>query len=192
MTDMPSALAPLAECIGAGRVLIDDDARTLYGQDVSGDAQPITAVVRPADMDDLIATVRFAAEHDFVIAPRGGGMSYSGGYVCSHERTLCLDMAAMGEVVEINAEDMYVRVQAGCTWKALHEALEPHGLRTPFWGTLSGIGAASRSCWPMAACCAPAPGPAPARHPSSATTAPTSRDCSPATTGRSASRRPPR
>ena len=141
MTDMPSALAPLAECIGAERVLIDDDARTLYGQDVSGDAQPIAAVVRPADMDDLIATVRFAAEHDFVIAPRGGGMSYSGGYVCGHERTLCLDMAAMGEVVEINAEDMYVRVQAGCTWKALHEALEPNGLRTPFWGTLSGIGA---------------------------------------------------
>ena len=26
------------------------------------------------------------------------------------------------------------------TWKALHEALEPHGLRTPFWGTLSRIG----------------------------------------------------
>ena len=141
MSDIPPALAPLAARIGAERLLFDDASRALYGQDVSGDAEPLSAVVRPAGTDDLIATVRFAANHDFVVAPRGGGLSYSGGYVCRHQRTLCLDMAAMGEVLEINAEDMYVRVQAGCTWKALHEALEPHGLRTPFWGTLSGIGA---------------------------------------------------
>ncbi|MCY4213635.1 MAG: FAD-binding oxidoreductase [Gammaproteobacteria bacterium] len=141
MSDLPTALAPLAVRIGAERLLIDDDALTLYGQDVSGEAHPLSAVVRPADISDLLATVRFAAEHGFVVAPRGGGMSYSGGYVCPRGRTLCLDMAAMGEVLEINAEDMYVRVQAGCTWKALHEALEPHGLRTPFWGTLSGLGA---------------------------------------------------
>ena len=139
MSDLPPALAPLAARIGAERLLIDDDARTLYGQDVSGEAQPLSAVVRPAGIGDLVAAARFAAEHGFVIAPRGGGMSYSGGYVCSHERTLCLDMAAMGEILEINAEDMYVRVQAGCTWKDLHEALEPRGLRTPFWGTLSGL-----------------------------------------------------
>ena len=139
MSDFASALAPLARRIGAERLLLDDDARALYGQDVSGDAEPVSAVVRPEGLDDLIAAVRFAAEHDFVVAPRGGGMSYSGGYVCHRERTLCLDMAGMGEVLEINAEDMYVRVQAGCTWNALHEALEPHGLRTPFWGTLSGL-----------------------------------------------------
>ena len=134
-----NALAPLAERIGADRVLADAASRALYGQDVSGDAHAVRAVVRPASVPDLVETARFAREHDFVLVPRGGGMSYSGGYVCHRERALCLDMADMGELVEINTEDMYVTVQAGCTWKALHEALEPHGVRTPFWGTLSGI-----------------------------------------------------
>ena len=137
----PDSLAVLAERIGADRLLSDKASRTLYGQDVSGDARPVRAVVRPASVAHLVETVRFAGTHDFVVAPRGGGLSYSSAYVCPHERTLCLDMAAMRDIIEINTDDMYVTVQAGCTWKALHEALAPRGVRTPFWGTLSGIGA---------------------------------------------------
>jgi FAD/FMN-containing dehydrogenase len=33
---------------------------------------------------------------------------------------------------------MYVTVEAGCTWAELDAALAPHGLRTPFWGPMSG------------------------------------------------------
>ena len=138
---MPDPLAALAERIGQERLLADEATRTLYGQDVSGDAHAVRAVVRPASVAHLVETVRFCREHDFVVAPRGGGLSYSGAYVCHDRRAICLDMAAMGDVVEVNAEDMYVTVQAGCTWKKLHETLEPRGLRTPFWGTLSGVGA---------------------------------------------------
>ena len=134
-------LATLVERIGADRLLTDEASRTLYGQDVSGDAHAVTAVVRPASIVHLIEIAKFAWKHNFVLVPRGGGLSYSGGYVCHDPRTLCLDMATMGEVLEINTDDMYVTVQAGCTWKKLHEALEPFGVRTPFWGTLSGIGA---------------------------------------------------
>ena len=137
----PDPLATLAERIGAERLLSDEASRTLYGQDVSGDAHAVTAVVRPASVPHLVETVRFAGEHDFVVVPRGGGLSYSSAYVCPRERTLCLDMAAMSEVLEINTTDMYVTVQAGCSWKKLHEALGPRGVRTPFWGTLSGVGA---------------------------------------------------
>ena len=136
-----NSLALLAERIGEDRVLVDEASRGLYGEDVSGAAGPVDAVVRPAGVQHLVETVLFAREHDFVLVPRGGGLSYSAGYVGDRERTLCLDMAAMSGIVEINTADMYVTVQAGCTWKALHEALEPHSVRTPFWGTLSGIGA---------------------------------------------------
>ena len=135
------SLTALAVRIGAERLLSDEASRTLYGQDVSGDAHAVTAVVRPASVAHLVETVRFANEHDFAVVPRGGGLSYSSAYVCPSERTLCLDMAAMSEVLEVNTADMYVTVQAGCSWKKLHEALKPHGVRTPFWGTLSGIGA---------------------------------------------------
>ena len=134
-------LAGLRNRIGDARVHCDAATRVLYGQDVAGDAAALVAVVRPGDVADLAETVRFAHAHDFVVVPRGGGLSYSGGYVCPAHRTLCLDMAAMDDVVDVNREDMVVTVQAGCTWKKLHETLEPLGLRTPFWGTLSGIAA---------------------------------------------------
>ena len=133
------ALAALADAMGVDAVLADGELRDRYGQDVSGDASLPLAVVRPRSTDDLVRLMRVAAEQDLVIAPRGGGMSYSSGYVCPGGRTLCLDMAAMNEVLEVNTEDMYVRVQAGCTWARLHEALAPLDVRTPFWGTLSGI-----------------------------------------------------
>ena len=134
-----SLLPRLVESLGADTVALDTVTRELYGQDISGDEQPVLAVVRPARTEDVVRTVDFAREHDLVIAPRGGGMSYSSGYVCPGGRTLCLDMARMDEVVEVNAQDMYVTVQAGCTWRTLNESLAPLGLRTPFRGTLSGL-----------------------------------------------------
>ncbi len=134
-----SHIEALAELLGGDSVLIDDAARELYGQDISGDSHPVLAVVRPVSTEAVVETVAFAGARGLVIAPRGGGMSYSGGYVCPDDRTLCLDMGRMNEVLEINTEDMYVTVQAGCTWQSLHEALAPLGLRTPFWGTLSGL-----------------------------------------------------
>ena len=134
-----SAFDVLAERLGEGAVLLDARSREIYGQDVSGDACPVHAVVRPSNTADLVEVVRFAGRHGLALVPRGGGMSYSSGYVCKEASALCLDMAAMGAVVEINAEDMYATVQAGCTWAKLHQALEPLGLRTPYWGTLSGI-----------------------------------------------------
>ena len=34
---------------------------------------------------------------------------------------------------------MLVTVEAGCTWAQLYDVLRPMGLRTPLWGTLSGL-----------------------------------------------------
>jgi FAD/FMN-containing dehydrogenase len=135
----PEALAELRRELGPERVLTDPQSLDLYGQDVSGDSHPALLVVRPKDTAQLAAAVRFAAAQDLVVVPRGGGMSYSGGYVCHQPNVLTVDLGDMNQILEINTEDMYVTVQAGCTWMALHEALEPQGVRTPFWGTLSGI-----------------------------------------------------
>ena len=38
-------------------------------------------------------------------------------------------------------EDGYVTVEAGCTWAKLNEALEATGMRTGYWGPLSGVNA---------------------------------------------------
>lgn len=65
-------------------------------------------------------------------------MSYTKGFIPSKDKTGVLDLSKMNKIIEINVDDMYVTVQAGVTWQQLYEALKPHGVRTPFWGPLSG------------------------------------------------------
>ena len=72
------------------------------------------------------------------VVPRGGGMSYTSGYTPKQANTMLVDMRKMNRVIEVNADDMYVIVETGCTWKELYETLAPHGVRTPYWGPLSG------------------------------------------------------
>ncbi len=80
-----------------------------------------------------------AAAERLALIPRGGGMSYTSGYVAPISGALIVDLGRMQRILEINETDMTVTVEAGCTWHALYEALHPKGLRTPLWGTLSGL-----------------------------------------------------
>lgn len=66
-------------------------------------------------------------------------MSYTGGYVPAGDRTVSLDMSRMNRIVRISRDDMTVTVEAGVTWKDMNEALAAQGLRTPFWGPMSGL-----------------------------------------------------
>ncbi|TXS92007.1 FAD-binding oxidoreductase [Parahaliea maris] len=132
-------LQRLAAGIGDEHVLTDEHSRQLYAQDVYATGKPALAVVRPGSTGELGEVVRLATEAGYAILPRGGGMSYTGGYLPVEDNTVIVDYARMSRVLEINREDMYVTVECGCTWKVLHEALKDSGLRTPYWGTLSGI-----------------------------------------------------
>lgn len=112
---------------------------SLYASDIyyeAASAPLALACVRSAD--DVVALVRAAREHGFSLAARGAGLSYSSGYIPSDNRTVIVDFTGMNRIVEINAADRYVTVEAGVTWAQLREALQPLGLSTPFWGTFSG------------------------------------------------------
>ncbi len=139
---MPLATSGLLEqlsgCLGEEHVLTDEYSCRFYTQDVYSEGSPALAVVRPASTQELSAVVRATTEAGCAIIPRGGGMSYTSGYVPSEAQSVIVDTARMSRVLEINTEDMYVTVECGCTWQALHEALADTGLRTPYWGTLSG------------------------------------------------------
>ena len=129
----------LSGLLAPEQVLTDDYSRSLYAQDVYTKALPALAVVRPATTEELARVVAAVTQAGHAVIARGGGMSYTSGYVPSETGTVIVDMQRMDQVLEINTEDMYVTVQCGCTWKTLHEALEGSGFRTPYWGTLSGI-----------------------------------------------------
>ena len=125
--------------IGSEYLLLDADACSFYAQDVFTKGLSAVAVVRPGNTDELCAVVKSLTAAGHAVIPRGGGMSYTSGYVPALTGSVIVDLGRMDRIITINKEDMYVTVESGCTWKALHEALENTGLRTPFWGTLSGI-----------------------------------------------------
>ena len=127
-------------CVIAGERNVSTDAAECdyFAQDVFTRDTPAGVVVAPGDTEQLAAVVAEAVRAGRAVVPRGGGMSYTSGYVPSEAQSVLLDMRRMNRVLEINRADMYVRVEAGITWQALHEALQEQGLKTPYWGTLSG------------------------------------------------------
>lgn len=132
-------------------VLTDAAALNFYAHDVFERGADLAAVVRPADTQQLAAAVAAATRAGHAVVARGGGMSYTGGYTQGAPGAVLIDTARMDRILDINPTDMKVTVEAGCTWAKLYDALKPLGLRTPFWGTLSGLkatvgGGMSQNC----------------------------------------------
>ncbi|MFN6934809.1 MAG: FAD-binding oxidoreductase [Tsuneonella sp.] len=98
-------------------------------------------MIRPADANALAAAVRAATARGVAIMPRGGGLSYTGGYASPTPCSIVVDLSAMDRILHISREDMVITVQAGITWKQIYDTLAPLGLRLPFFGTFSGAGA---------------------------------------------------
>jgi glycolate oxidase len=97
------------------------------------------AVLRPRDIAALAAWLPRLADARIAIVPQGACLSYCGGTIGPSDRPwVALDLRGLNRILEIDATDGCVRVEAGCTWSALREALAPRGLRTPFWGPFSG------------------------------------------------------
>lgn len=139
--DMPEhpALPGLRRLLGQDGVLTDLPSRTLYSQDVFRRGRPVLAVLRPANVEDVASTVKACADAGLAIVPRGGGMSYTDGYVPIRPDSVSLDLSRLDRILSIDETDMTVTVEAGVTWAALRTALAAKGLRTPYWGPMSGL-----------------------------------------------------
>lgn len=136
----PDLIAELERVVGAANVRTDARTCHFYSRDLSfRDYVPAVAVISPGGIDELSAAVGSATRAGHAVVARGGGMSYTSGYTPERPGSVLIDMRRMNRVIEINREDMYVVVECGCTWKSLFEALNPLGLRTPYWGPLSGM-----------------------------------------------------
>ncbi|MGI9485921.1 MAG: FAD-binding oxidoreductase [Geminicoccaceae bacterium] len=126
--------------LGTERVITAPDVCALHSEDIAGKApKTVAAVIRPPNADMLARVVALAGSTGFSIHPRGGGMSYTGGYLPECSNALSLDLSDLDQVIEIDPVSRHVIVEAGCSWAKLLEALAVAGYRTPFFGPLSGI-----------------------------------------------------
>lgn len=110
-----------------------------YAQDVYSHGEPLLAVLRPRTAEQLAPVVAELTAAGVAIIARGGGMSYTEGYLATRQPTVLVDTAALDRIVEINVQDAYVVVEAGVTWATLHAALAEKGVRTPYFGPMSGL-----------------------------------------------------
>lgn len=116
----------------------DPDALALAGADLFFAAPEGLAqgVLRPGSVKELCAALA-GLPPDRALIARGAGLSYTAAVV-PQAPALVIDMAGIGGI-EVNAEDLWVRVGAGCSWHRLAEALAPHGLRVPVAAPTSGL-----------------------------------------------------
>lgn len=84
------------------------------------------AVLHPRSTDDLQVIGKLAAQHTSVkFSARGGGTGTNGQ---SLTQGIVVDLSRhMNKVLEINAEEGWVRVQTGVVKDQLNDALRPHG-----------------------------------------------------------------
>jgi FAD/FMN-containing dehydrogenase len=135
MTDATTIQAPLSqdglEALAAGlrgRVIEPgapdyDEARAIWNGMI--DRRP-AAIVRCAETGDVIRAVRFAREHDLLVAVRGGGHNVAGTAVCDG---LVIDLSAM-KGIEIDRQGRTVRAEPGLLWGEVDAATQARGLAT--------------------------------------------------------------
>lgn len=134
----PGLLAALNDLVGVTQVL-SGEAVGPYSHDVFSERERPLAVVIPTSVEILQAVVRLAATHRLTLTVRGGGASYTEGYLPAQLGSLMLDLRQLKRIHEVNEEDGYVTVETGVTWAALKAELDSRGLRTPFRGPFSGL-----------------------------------------------------
>lgn len=135
----PDALtAGLLDDLGVERVITDAERRRLLSSDFYSEGRVCTVAIRPADTASLAKAVRMITTAGYAVIPRGGGMSYTGGYTPQSEASVIIDTGDMSGIVNLEPENMTLTVRAGTTWETIYDELKPHGLRLPFFGTFSG------------------------------------------------------
>jgi FAD/FMN-containing dehydrogenase len=121
-------IAQLREHVRGDVVTPDDagyeDARKVYNAMI--DRRP-GVVVRPANVEDVIAAVNFARESSLDLAVRGGGHSVPGfGTV---DDGVVIDLSRM-RGVRVDPENQRARAEGGATWGDFNAATHEFGLAT--------------------------------------------------------------
>ena len=138
LKNTPRPVDRLINAIGVAGVSQDPAQIALSSNDVYRSGSAPIAIVRPNSVADLQAAVAICAADGVAMVPRGGGASYTDGYLLADGGHVLFDTGALDQI-DIDVTNATVTVGVGVTWAALRQALATHGLRTPFWGPFSGL-----------------------------------------------------
>ncbi len=110
----------------SGEVKFDPFTRVLYSTDASIYQMEPVGVVIPRNVDDVLAVIDVANETGVPVLPRAGGTSLAGQTV---NHAIVTDFSKyLNQIIEVNKEEMWARVQPGIVLDDLNRQLIPYGL----------------------------------------------------------------
>jgi Fe-S oxidoreductase/FAD/FMN-containing dehydrogenase len=118
------------------RVNFREIERKLYGHDIAalpGLVRPLVggttpdAVVQPANEDELVEIIKWAAEKKIPLTPRGKATSGYGGAI-PMKGGIVVDFYRMKAIKKIDPQAQTVTVEAGVVWEKLDKELHKQGL----------------------------------------------------------------
>ncbi|MDO9301628.1 MAG: FAD-binding oxidoreductase, partial [Anaerolineales bacterium] len=125
----------------SGEVRADDISRALYSSDASIYQVKPYGVFFPRSAEEIQTAVRLAAKYQIPILPRGGGTSMAGQTV---NEALVIDISRhLDNILEVNRDEKWARVQPGVILASLNSHLKPFGLKygpDPASGTRAVLG----------------------------------------------------
>ena len=123
--DPAPALAELRQLLG-DRLSTAAAVREQHGKDLTyHDGHPPDAVAFPTSTDEVAAIVRTCAAHRLPVIAYGTGTSLEG-HIAALEGGVTIDLAGLDRILEVNAEDLDARVEAGVTRKRAQRAPARH------------------------------------------------------------------
>lgn len=125
MNIFPERLESLRMSI-EGELSYTDLSRTIYSTDASVYKEEPVAVIWPKGVSDLKKIIKFAREEKSSITMRAGGTSLAGQVVASG---IIVDISKhMNKIIEVNREEMWVRVEPGVVLDELNLELKKYDL----------------------------------------------------------------
>lgn len=126
----PDLLARLAAAV-KDELSVNPSVLYQHGKDESFHSpMPPLAVVFPSATNEVQDIMRICYETHTPLVPFGGGTSLES-HIGSFQNGVSLDLSKMNRVLEINAPDLYCKVEAGVTRKQLNEHVRQNGVFFP-------------------------------------------------------------
>ncbi len=109
-----------------GDLLFDELSKIAYSTDASAYREIPFGVALPKDKEDIRELIAFANQNKISLIPRGAGTSLAGQVVGNG---LVVDVSRyMKQIVELNVEQRWVRVEPGVVLDELNNTLKPYNL----------------------------------------------------------------